>query len=348
MHAADSSRDNVARDNIAHGNVAPVDIHAHFFPQEYLDVLAEEGPRFNVEYRSAPEGFYIKTDARAQGPLPYRVVDLKQRIADMDAQGIDMQAMSLTGPMAHWGDEELSHKLARAWNDSASAAHGQYPTRLFGLLTLPMLFPDRAIDELNRASKLPGLRGVYMGTNINHRDLDDPLFAPIFSRIEALDLPVFLHPLQVVGGQRTAPFYLSNILSFPFDTAIAACHLIFGGVLDRHPKLQISLPHGGGVLLILTGRIDHGASVRPEIERLHLPHPPSHYLQRFTYDTVVHSKSIMEFVIGEVGAERIMIGSDYCFDMGYERPVHFLDQVNITSEQRRLILGQNAARILKL
>ncbi len=259
--------------------VRPVDIHAHFFPQAYLDVLAEEGPRFNVEYRAAEEGFYIKTDARFQGPLPYRVVDLKKRIADMDAQGTAVQAMSLTGPMAYWGDEEVSHKLTRAWNDAASAAHVQYPTRLLGLLTLPMLFPDRAIDELNRASKLPGIRGVYMGTNINHRDLDDPLFEPIFARIEALDLPIFLHPLQVVGGQRTAPFYLSNMLSFPFDTAIAACHLIFGGVLDRHPKLQFSLPHGGGVLLMLMGRIDHGSAVRPEIEKLRLPRPPSKYLQ---------------------------------------------------------------------
>src|SRR5580700_4924327 len=328
--------------------VRAVDIHAHFFPQAYLDVLAEDGPRFGVEYRAAEEGFYIKTEARFQGPLPYRAVDLKMRIADMDAQGTAVQAMSLTGPMAHWGDEEVSHKLASAWNDAASAAHVEYPTRLFGLLTLPMLFPDRAIDELNRASKLPGLRGVYMGTNINNRDLDDPLFESIFARIEALDLPVFLHPLQVVGGQRTAPFYLSNILSFPFDTAIAACHLIFGGVLDRYPKLQITLPHGGGVLLMLIGRIDHGSAVRPEIERLRLPRPPSHYLQRFTYDTVVHSKSIMEFVIGEVGAERIMIGSDYCFDMGYERPVDFLDQVNITSAEKRMILGGNAERILRL
>ena len=117
----------------------------------------------------------------------------------MDAQGTAVQDMSLTGPMAHWGDEDVSHKLSRAWNDAASVAHLEYPTRLFGLLTLPMLFPDRAIDELNRASKLPGIRGVYMGTNINHRDLDDPLFGPIFARIEALDLPVFLHPLQVVG-----------------------------------------------------------------------------------------------------------------------------------------------------
>src|ERR1700716_1282978 len=329
-------------------SVRPVDIHAHYFPQGYLDVLAEEGPRFNVEYRGAEEGFYIKTEVRFQGPMSYNIVDLQKRIADMDAQGTAVQAISLTGPMAHWGDEDVSHKLARAWNDGASAAHVQYPTRLFGLLTLPMLFPDRAIDELNRASKLPGMRGVYMGTNINHRDLDDPLFEPIFARIEALDLPIFLHPLQVVGGQRTAPFYLSNILSFPFDTAIAACHLIFGGVLDRHPKLQFTLPHGGGVLLMLMGRIDHGASVRPEIQKLQLPRPPSKYLQRFTFDTLVHSKSIMEFVIAEVGAERIMIGSDYCLDMGYEMPVHFLDQINITGAQRKLISGENAARVLKL
>ena len=328
--------------------VRAIDVHAHYFPQAYLDVLAEEGPRFQVEYRAAAEGFYIKTDARFQGPLPYRAVDLEKRIADMDAQGTAVQAMSLTGPMAHWGDAEVSHKLARAWNDAASGAHLQYPTRLFGLLTLPMLFPDRAIDELNRASKLPGLRGVYMGTNINHRDLDDPLFEPIFDRIEALDLPIFLHPLQVVGGPRTAAFSLTSILGFPFDTAIAACHLIFGGVLDRHPKLRFTLPHGGAVLLILMGRIDHGSTVRPEIEKLRLPRPPSKYLDRFTYDTIVHSKSVMEFVIGEVGADRIMIGSDYCLDMGYEQPVHFLDQVNLTSAQRKLIQGDNAARILKL
>jgi aminocarboxymuconate-semialdehyde decarboxylase len=330
------------------GSVRAVDIHAHFFPQEYLDVLAEDGARFGVEYRAAEEGFYIKTDARFQGPLPYRSVDLKMRIADMDANGTAVQAMSLTGPMAHWGDEEMSHKLSRAWNDAASAAHMEYPTRLYGLLALPMLFPDRAVDELNRASQLPGMRGVYMGTNINQRDLDDPLFEPIFARIEQLDLPIFLHPLTVAGGPRTAPFSLANLIGFPFDTGIAACHLIFGGVLDRHPKLQFTLPHGGGVLLMLIGRIDHGAIVRPEIQKLKLLQPPSKYLQRFMYDTVVHSKSVMEFVIGEVGADRIMIGSDYCLDMGYEQPVHFLDPVNMTSGQRRMILGENAARLLKL
>jgi aminocarboxymuconate-semialdehyde decarboxylase len=143
-------------------------------------------------------------------------------------------------------------------------------------------------------------------------------------------------------------YYLSNLLGNPYDTAIAVCKLIFGGVLDRHPKLDVSLPHGGGALPILIGRVDQGYRVRPEIKKMNVPRPPSEYLRRFTYDTVVHSKPVMEFIVKEVGADRIMIGSDFCFDMGYERPLGFLDQIDLTGEQRKMIVGGNASRILKL
>jgi aminocarboxymuconate-semialdehyde decarboxylase len=174
------------------------------------------------------------------------------------------------------------------------------------------------------------------------------LFEPVLARIEELDLPIFLHPIQTVGGKRMKSFYLRNLLGNPFDAAIAACHLIFGGVLDRHPKLQITLPHGGGALPILIGRIDHGWKVRPELQNLHLQQSPSAYLQRFNYDTIVHSQAIMQFIIQEVGVERIMLGSDYCFDMGYSRPIHFVDQLDLSSAQRKMILGDTAARLLKL
>jgi aminocarboxymuconate-semialdehyde decarboxylase len=328
--------------------VRSIDIHAHYYPQSFLDVLSTEGKRFNAELHMTGQDFSVKAPGGTAGPLSIKFIDLKQRIADMDQQGVAMQAISLSTPMNNWGDEALSHKLAQVWNDAASAAHQAYPDRLVVFLTLPMLYPDRAIDELNRASKLPGMRGVYMGTNIDSHDLDDPLFEKTFARIEALGLPVFLHPIQTVGGQRLQPWYLSNLLGNPYDTGIAACHLIFGGVLDRHPKLQITLPHGGGTLPILIGRIDHGSQVRAEFKEVHLTQPPSAYLQRFTYDTIVHSKPIMEFVIREVGVERVMLGSDYCFDMGYERPVEFLEQINLTSAQRKMVLGGNAARLLKL
>jgi len=322
-----------------------IDIHAHYFPETYLDLVATDGKRFDAAYYTTDKGWFIKTPAGGNGPLPTKFIDLKARIADMDRQGVAIQAISLTAPMLYWGDAELSTKLAKAWNDSATAAHQAYPTRLIAFLTLPMLYPDRALAELERASKLPGMHGVYLGTNISGRDLDDPLFEPVLARIEALDLPIFLHPVETEGN-RLRPFFLSNLLGNPMDTAIAACHLIFGGVLDRHPKLQVCLPHAGGVLPILIGRIDRGWKVRDELK--HLPQAPSAYLQRFTYDTITHSKPIMEFVIKQVGSERVMVGSDYCFTMGYDRPVQFLDQVDLTSTQRRMILGGNAERLLKL
>ena len=224
--------------------------------------------------------------------------------------------------------------------------HIQYPARFVGLLTLPMLDPDRAIDELDRASLLPGMRGVYMGTNINQRDLSDPLFEPIFARIEKLGLPIFLHPLQHVGDHRLNRFMLHNTVGYPMDTAIAACHLIFGGVLDRHPNLHFSLPHAGGALLILMGRIDH--SFRVSNAARNIPRAPSEYLRRFSYDTIAHSKPTLEFIISQVGIDRIMLGSDYCFAIGCKRPLAAVDELDLSVEEKRLVTKGTAARLLRI
>jgi aminocarboxymuconate-semialdehyde decarboxylase len=324
-----------------------IDTHAHYFPEAYLDVFNSEGKRFGAEFRKTDRGFFFKTSSQVSGPLPLKFIDLKDRIADMDLQSVAVQALSLTGPMVYWADGEVSLKLARAWNDAAIAAHQAYPDRFVVLATLPMVDSDRALDELNRVSNLPGVRGIYLGTNIDGRDLDDPLFEPIFARIEALELPVFLHPLgPPIGGKRLQPYSFTNMLAFPFDTTIAACHLIFGGVMDRHPKLAVNLPHAGGVLLGLIGRLDHGFKAVDQMKRL--AHAPSTYLRRFTYDTIAHSKSLMEFVISQVGIDRVMMGSDYCFEVGYERPVQFIEELHLTVDERRMILGGTAAKLLKI
>jgi len=324
-----------------------IDIHAHYFPQTYFDLFNSEGQRYNTEFRMTEKGFVFKTPVESNGPLPGKFIDLKQRLADMDAQGVAVHALSLTGPMVYWADGEFSHKLAMTWNDGAIAAHQAHPDRFVVLATLPMLDPDRALDELNRVSKLPGVRGVYMGTNIEGRDLDDPLFEPIFARIEALGLPVFLHPLPpILGDKRLQPYSLTNLLAFPLDTTVAASHLIFGGVLDRHPNLLIVLPHAGGALLNIVGRLDHGWSVIPAAK--HSAQTPSAYLHRFMYDTIAHSKPLMEYIISQVGVERIMMGSDYCFPVGYDRPVEVVEELRLNSDQRKMILGGTAAKLLKI
>jgi aminocarboxymuconate-semialdehyde decarboxylase len=322
-----------------------IDIHAHYYPEEYLQVLAE-GKSFGADYQETPQGYNLKAPGFSGGPFPAKFTDLKLRLADMDAQGVQLHALSLTRPMPYFGSPDYALKLARAFNDGASRAVRQYPDRFVGLMALPMSDRDRTMDELDRASKLPGMRGVYLGCNIEGRDFSDPEFLPAFQKIEALGLPVFLHPNGAVGGKRFDPFYLANILGNPFDTTIAACHLIYGGVLDKCPKLEINLPHAGGAVPMLIGRMDHGYAVRRDVPAL--PRPPSEYMRRFTYDTIGHNANVVKFLISEVGADRVMLGSDYCLDMGYLRPVQDLDALNLSSRERDLILRGTAARLLKI
>ncbi|MBR8002390.1 amidohydrolase family protein [Burkholderia vietnamiensis] len=323
-----------------------IDIHAHYYPESFCTLVGGEGKRFGGAFTCDDTTFTFRTPAGGLGPLPMKFIDVDARLADMDASGVDVQALSLSVPMAYWGDRPFNAKLARTWNTAASRVHQRHPTRFVVLATLPMLDATDAIDELERASQLPGVRGVYMVTNIDNRDLDDPRFAPVFARIEQLGLPVFLHPQQTVGGARLGDFYLSNLLGNPFDTAIAGSHLILGGVLDRHPALHFTLPHAGGALPILVGRLDAGWTVRPETRRL--AQQPSSYLRRFSYDTVSHSGPVLNFLIDTVGIDRLVLGSDYCFDMGYAQPVRFLDRLDLTAAQRAMVLGGNAGRLLRI
>jgi len=330
----------------AKGMSKSIDIHAHYYPESYCELLGSEGEKFGGKFTCDATSFTFQTPAGGLGPLPLKFINVDERLADMNASGVDVQALSLSVPMAYWADRAFNAKLARTWNAAASAIHVKHPERFVVLATLPMLNPHDAIDELERASELPGVRGVYMGTNINNRDLDDPLFEPVFARIEQLDLPVFLHPQQTVGGARLGDFYLSNLLGNPFDTAIAGSHLILGGVMDRHPRLNVTLPHAGGALPILMGRIDAGWTVRPETRRL--AQKPSSYLRRFNYDTVSHSGPVLDFLIRNIGVDRLVLGSDYCFDMGYAQPIAFVDGLGLPPEQKSLVIGGNAARLLKI
>jgi len=324
-----------------------IDIHAHFYPPAYLRLIEAEGGGFGATYEATENGPVVRVAGLHAGPLGAAFIDLEPRIAAMDAAGVDVQALSLTQPMVYWGDRDFAGRLAAAFNDALAAAHAAHPDRLVGFATLPMPYPDLAVAELERAAMLPGIRGIYLATRILDRELSDAAFFPVYERAEALGLPVFLHPVNVIDPERLKDYFLSNLLGNPFDTAIAAAHLVFGGVLDRFPNLTVCLPHAGGAFPYLAGRLNHGWKVRPECS--HLKDGPLTYLRRFTYDTIAHAPDALAYLIATVGVERVMMGSDYCFDMGCERPVEIVtDLPGLDDADRQAILGGNAAALLKL
>jgi aminocarboxymuconate-semialdehyde decarboxylase len=280
------------------------------------------------------------------GPITPHFYDLDDRIRTMDASGVAMHALSLTQPMVYWADDELGLQLAMAFNDAASEAHRRYPERFIGFACLPLQNPSLALEELERVSRLPGIRGLYMATAVRDRELSDRSFFPIYERAAERGLPIFLHPMMI-NNERLKQYYLINLLGNPFDTAIAAAHLIFSGALDAFPRLEVSLPHAGGALPILRGRLDRGFEIRGECKVI--PRPPSAYLRRFTYDTISYSQPILDYLAGLVGAERILMGSDYCFDIADNDPVETVKAMkSVNDRQRQQILWGNAAKLLRL
>ena len=328
-----------------------IDAHTHWIPPEWVELVEKEGAANGVTMGRNSRGQL--TAALATSPawsntfIPM-YTDIDIRFKAMGACKVDMHVLSLANPtaMVLWVKPEFGLKLCRLFNDSISAAHVKSPERFLGLAALPMQAPELAVQEIERVSKLPGIRGVYIASHINGKNLDDKSFWPVYAKCEELGLPIFLHPFQNIGAERLSKYYLINFLGNGFDTAVAAASLIFSGVLDAFPKLDVVLAHAGGAFPALVGRMDHGASVRPEAK---MSKPPTSYVRRFYYDTITHNDQILMNLIRQMGADRIILGSDYPADMSCTRPVHMVERLTeLSASERELILGGNTARLLKV
>lgn len=325
-----------------------IDTHTHFFPQEWIDLLEREGQAHGVTLGRNDSGAVTFACPGIRQVFAKPFVDLGIRLKAMDQEGIDVHSLSLTTPMVYWPKPEFGLKLAQTFNDACSAACVEHPKRFVGMAILPMQDPELALAELERAAKLPGMRGLYLGNQVNKNNLDDPSFFPVYAKCEAIGWPIFLHPIDPLGAERLEKYYLRNLIGYPYSTAIAAASLIFGGVMDSFPKLDVVLPHAGGMFPPLIGRWDHGTEVREEMQ--HMKQLPSAYLRRFYYDTIAHNDELMMNVVRQVGVDRIVMGSDYCFQIGDDHPVATVNRLgkSISVAEREMILGKTAARLLKL
>jgi aminocarboxymuconate-semialdehyde decarboxylase len=271
---------------------------------------------------------------------------IDERLAYMDRLGVDIQAISpVPTQYYYFADADLGREAARIVNDGIATAVARHPDRLIGMGTVPLQVPELAVIEMKRCISDLGLRGIEISSNVAGRELADAQFWPFFAAAEELGVLLFMHPLGFTHGQRLSQHYLNNLIGNPLESTIALSHLIFGGVLERYPGLRLCVAHGGGYLPTYWGRMDHAWRERDDCRQF-LPRPPSEYLRRLYFDTVVFDQKHQRFLLETYGPEQLLMGTDYPFDMAESEPVRFHEELDPLARQK--ILGGNAVRLLGL
>ena len=278
-----------------------------------------------------------------------KLTSIEQRLADMDKMGIDVQAIS-TSPSQYFYrlEPDLGRRTSRLINERLAEIVALHPDRFVALGTVPMQEPKLAVAELEYCMKKLGFRGLEIGTNVRKVELSDERFNPLFAKAEELGAVIFLYPSGFTDTSRLGPHFLTNVIGNPLDTTFALSHIVFGGVLERYPRLKFVAAHGGGYLGHYPARMDHAYKVRPECHD-HISRPPSHYMKKIYFDTMVFGEKQLEHLVSLWGAEHVVIGTDYPYDMGYYKPVEFVNGTkSLTRAQKDAIVGGNAAKLLKL
>ncbi|MBT2305113.1 amidohydrolase [Variovorax paradoxus] len=345
----DSGRRTVVSGTRGGGRTTHVDIHCHA-----VSPAAAKAAGTPARPEMDPMGHYSSEETRAvnrhqaQLTLP-KLISTSERLADMDAMGIDVQVLSPSpGQYFYWAESELGVQLAETVNDHIAEMVASEPDRFAGLGTLPMQHPSAAVEELERCVVELGFRGVELCTNVNGEELSAPQFHPVFSRAQELGVLLFLHPTGFSEGRRLSSHYFNNVIGNPLDTTVALSHLIFDGVLDQYPGLKICAAHGGGFLPSYASRMDHAWCVRPDC-RSKAKHMPSSYLKKMYFDTVVFDPENLDFLIHQYGHEHILMGTDYPFDMGDANPLALIEKLaGLDEEAKDAIRGGNARKLLGL
>ncbi|MFZ0657288.1 MAG: amidohydrolase family protein [Candidatus Binataceae bacterium] len=327
-----------------------IDIHAHtIVPESEAIARSDSGWARASQLAAIASGAASAEQNRKLMTTVYRAkfASLEARLSAMDAMGIDVQAVSLAPIYHYWAGRELARKIVASANEGLSDLCARRPDRLVGLGTLSMQHPDLAVEQLDHAVRGLGLKGAIISTAVNESEVADSRYDPLWTKAEELDALIFMHPAGCPLGARLAPYYLSNLIGNPADTTIALAHLIFGGVFDRFPRLKLCAAHGGGYFPFYVSRFDHGWTVRPESHTCR--ELPSHYLRRIWFDSLVYSPEQLELLVRRAGANQVVIGTDYPFDMGVDDPIDRLAAATaLTDHERSAIRGANAARILNL
>ncbi|MGE0463417.1 MAG: amidohydrolase family protein [Vicinamibacterales bacterium] len=321
-----------------------IDFHNHYYPPEYLDAVKAGRSSIKLDYDA--EG-----NPRLHYPGDYNILvpghrDLDYREKVLAEHGVDMQVATFTTPGVHMEAPALAVELARAVNDAYAAERRRRKAFTF-LATLPLNDPAGSVAELERAMAA-GLPGAMVFSNVNGVALADARYEPLWRKADELKAVIYIHPAHPLGVEAMEQYWLMPLVGFLMDTTLAAAHLVFAGVPRRYPNITWVLCHMGGAIPYLAERLDRGYEAFSEC-RQNIDRPPSAYLKQFYYDTVNFDPNCIELAMAFAGPDHIMAGSDYPHQIGsIPKMLHALRGLDVTEDDRRKMMGENAARILKL
>jgi aminocarboxymuconate-semialdehyde decarboxylase len=317
-----------------------IDVHAHLTPQTLIRARARGTSLHGVDPASI---------ARGQG----RSISVDERLADMDRLGVDVQIVSAEPQMyCYQVDAAAAAAIHRECNDEIREMIAAHPDRFAGLAIVPMQDVGKAIAELDRAVNGLGFKGAMIGDHVNGAMYDDPRFRPFWKAAEDMGALVFLHQASpTLVSTRFDRYHLGNTVGNPVERTLSFAALVFGGVMDAYPRLEVVLGHGGGYTAFAAGRMDWGWRWRAEA-RENIARPPSEYLGRFFYDCITHSEPAVRFLVDSVGSDRVVFGTDYPGfaagreGAGYQPRAWLVGLVSLSDSEKDAILGANLERLL--
>lgn len=319
-----------------------VDIHAHFYPAAYLEAVGHAPGEISLRTEPSGRRVFCRGEAKVAALNP-PAVDPSLRLEAMDAAGVRVQALSLTFPSVNFAPLRQGEDLARVANDALAGVARGSGGRFVGLAAVPQKDAALAAGELTRAVERLGLRGAIVFTNIDGVYLDDPSQRPLLERAAALGVPLLLHPMAPPSTRGMTDYWLTPILGMEFEVMLALGRLIFTGTLERFPRLRLVASHLGGGLPFLQGRMDHGYGVHTDC-RQHIAKPPSAYLRQVYYDAVAFHPPALRCAVESVGADRLVLGSDFPQAMGdLAGTVKAIEALDVPAADREAILARAGA-----
>lgn len=324
------------------------DVHAHCVPDELVALLRSDGHRFGIEVVKNADGEeHIVIGGRHEVPLPKGLSDLEGRLAAMDAAGVDVQLLCHRTDLSAYGLEgDAGAAYSRAFNRIMADEVARNAERFLALGTIPLQDPAAAAEELRFAVLELGMVGVEIASTVAGVTLDQASLEPFWEAANDLRCFVLLHPFTPLAGVDLSRYFLENLVGRPAESTVAVGHLIFSGILERYPDLVLCLVHGGGFLPYQVGRMQKGYSVVPHITAADLSTPPLEIARRLYYDSLLHIPQALSFLVDLVGADHVVVGSDYPYEMHERQPVTAVKAAGLGEEQQSLILEGNVNRIV--